>query len=399
MSLLADLLDDATSSLDEIECIKRTHTLLQSPQVQALIEALESPKTFKEHRLLDLSNTLTVEIDRLILLLFGVIKEVYSKRFPELKDIVSDPSEYAKLVLEIGNAPALDIKNCSLPASTILIIQMTLTQSRMKSLPDLQLKECQQVSRMLLLLSECKNTIYSLSERLIHNVAPNLDTLVGPSVAARLVSIAGGILELSKIPSSNIGLLRTNPGSSPVINNCHLVRNAPKALKKKACKLLASKAALCSRIDAAGTGTLISNENGLAMRLEIEEKMRKLIEPPPMKLIKPLPAPIEETGKRRGGKRFRKMKEKYKVTKLAKMQNRLKFGDVSEPSEDYQTGMEYGMTLNGGNIRVLPEDTQKLGKAAQKKLNSHPNSLTLDSMQGIQLNAPAEPQRKKSKYF
>ena len=48
-----------------------------------------------------------------------------------------------------------------------------------------------------------------------------------------------------------------------------------------------------------------------------------------MKAVKPLPAPIDMPGKRRGGKRVRKMKERYAVTEMRKQANRMTFGEVS----------------------------------------------------------------------
>lgn len=48
-----------------------------------------------------------------------------------------------------------------------------------------------------------------------------------------------------------------------------------------------------------------------------------------MKFVKPLPKPIEGSKKKRGGKRVRKMKERYAMTEFRKQANRLNFGDVS----------------------------------------------------------------------
>lgn len=47
-----------------------------------------------------------------------------------------------------------------------------------------------------------------------------------------------------------------------------------------------------------------------------------------MKFVKPLPKPIDPARKRRGGKRVRKMKERYAITELRKQANRLNFADV-----------------------------------------------------------------------
>lgn len=68
---------------------------------------------------------------------------------------------------------------------------------------------------------------------------------------------------------------------------------------------------------------------GQMYREEIEKKLDKLQEPPPVKFVKPLPKPIDPGRKKRGGKRVRKMKERYAVTELRKQANRMNFADVS----------------------------------------------------------------------
>jgi U4/U6 small nuclear ribonucleoprotein PRP31 len=50
-----------------------------------------------------------------------------------------------------------------------------------------------------------------------------------------------------------------------------------------------------------------------------------------VKFVKPLPKPIEQSRKKRGGKRVRKMKERYAMTEFRKNANRLNFADVSVP--------------------------------------------------------------------
>ena len=68
--------------------------------------------------------------------------------------------------------------------------------------------------------------------------------------------------------------------------------------------------------------------NIIIFREEIEKKIEKFQEPPPVKWAKALPAPIEAQKKRRGGRRVRKMKERYAVTELRKQANRMNFGEV-----------------------------------------------------------------------
>lgn len=90
---------------------------------------------------------------------------------------------------------------------------------------------------------------------------------------------------------------------------------------------MAAKCTLAARVDASHQS--INGEIGLQFKEEIEKKLDKLQEPPPVKFAKPLPKPIEISKKKRGGKRVRKMKERYAMTEFRKQANRLNFGDVS----------------------------------------------------------------------
>lgn len=64
------------------------------------------------------------------------------------------------------------------------------------------------------------------------------------------------------------------------------------------------------------------------MREEMEKKIEKWQEPPPAKIDKPLPVPDQEPKKRRGGRRLRKLKERYGMTDVRKLQNRVNFNQV-----------------------------------------------------------------------
>lgn len=97
-------------------------------------------------------------------------------------------------------------------------------------------------------------------------------------------------------------------------------------MRRKAARLVAAKCALAARVDASHES--VTGEIGLRFKEEIEKKLDKLQEPPPVKFIKPLPKPIEVSKKKRGGKRVRKMKERYAMTEFRKQANRLNFGDV-----------------------------------------------------------------------
>lgn len=98
-------------------------------------------------------------------------------------------------------------------------------------------------------------------------------------------------------------------------------------LRRKAARLVAAKSVLAARVDACHEST--DGQIGRTLREEIEKKLDKLQEPPPVKFIKPLPKPIDPGRKKRGGKRVRKMKERYAITEFRKHANRMNFADVS----------------------------------------------------------------------
>lgn len=98
-------------------------------------------------------------------------------------------------------------------------------------------------------------------------------------------------------------------------------------LRRKASRLVANKCTLAARVDACHESP--DGRIGRMLRDEIEKKLDKLQEPPPVKFVKPLPKPIETSKKKRGGKRVRKMKERYAMTELRKHANRMNFADVS----------------------------------------------------------------------
>jgi U4/U6 small nuclear ribonucleoprotein PRP31 len=81
------------------------------------------------------------------------------------------------------------------------------------------------------------------------------------------------------------------------------------------------------------------------------KRFDKIQEPNAPKLRKPLPAPDDKPKKRRGGKRYRQMKERMGLTDLRKEANRLKFGEDGE-EEFRSTGQGFGMLGKAGIGKV-----------------------------------------------
>ncbi|OIT28229.1 hypothetical protein A4A49_19681 [Nicotiana attenuata] len=111
-----------------------------------------------------------------------------------------------------------------------------------------------------------------LDEQLIErNIAPNLSALVGTAVAAKLITSAGGLSSLAKMPACNILNLGVNLAG--YIEQTDIIQTTPPPLRKQVCILLATKSLYAARVDSLrGDRTGIF---GKYLREEIRIKIEK----------------------------------------------------------------------------------------------------------------------------
>lgn len=137
-----------------------------------------------------------------------------------------------------------------------------------------------------------------------------------------------------------------------------IVQDTPPDLRRKAARLVAAKSTLAARVDACHESS--DGHVGQIFREEIEKKLDKLTEPPPVKFVKPLPKPIDAGRKKRGGKRVRKMKERYAMTEFRKQANRLNFADIEDDAYQEDLGYTRGTIGKTGTGRIrLPQIDEK----------------------------------------
>ncbi|VEL07146.1 unnamed protein product [Protopolystoma xenopodis] len=204
---------------------------------------------------------------------------------------------------------------------------------------------------------------------------------------------SGGLTALSKMPACNIQVLgsqkRTMAGFSNAstlphtgyIFNSPSVQKLPPDLRIKASRLISYKVTLAARVDSFHESQ--DGQIGERLLLEVEKKIDKWLEPPPIKQIKALPAPIDPPAKKRGGRRYRKMKERLGMTELRRSANRIQFGEASE--DTYQTSIGFTLGSLGqkgvaGRLRVPQADSKtraRVSKAVQQKLQKYGGLSTM----------------------
>ncbi|KAH8350395.1 hypothetical protein KR067_010032 [Drosophila pandora] len=305
-------------------------------------EMLGSVESDPEYCLIVDANAIAVDIDNEISIVHKFTKEKYQKRFPELDSLIVGEMEYLLAVKELGND--LDqVKNneklqAILTQATIMIVSVTASTTQGTMLTPAEKSKIDEACEMAIELNNFKSKIYEYVESRMTFIAPNLSMIVGASTAAKLLGIAGGLSKLSKMPACNVQVLgsqkKTLSGFSQTqmlphtgyVYYSQIVQDTAPDLRRKAARLVAAKSVLAARVDACHES--VHGEIGLRFKEDIEKKLDKLQEPPPVKFIKPLPKPIEGSKKKRGGKRVRKMKERYALTEFRKQANRMNFGDV-----------------------------------------------------------------------
>lgn len=163
------------------------------------------------------------------------VREWYSWHFPELKDVVKDNYMFARCAALIQDKATLneekleqlaqivgdeDVAKAVLKAAKASmgfdiseqdLFNVVMFTERMISLAEYRkqvnhLELSFLVVRRVIFFSSSPQ-LYSYLEEKMSTVAPNLSTLIGETVAARLIQKAGSLTNLAKCPASTVQIL------------------------------------------------------------------------------------------------------------------------------------------------------------------------------------------------
>jgi len=220
--------------------------------------------------------------------LIPAVREWYSIYFPELDMIVEDHYLYAKIAGELGSRDKMTVealKRIGVSKELAEKISKAASESIGADLSEEDLGVISTVAKRWMRLYETREQVEDYIERLMKEFAPNLSAVVSPLVGARLIAIAGGLQRLASLPASSIQILGaqkaiflhltrgTKPPKHGVLFQAKEVRTAPKKLRGKIARLLASKIAIAARVDAFGKGRFIGDK----LRAEIDQRLKSLL--------------------------------------------------------------------------------------------------------------------------
>ncbi|KAI5124861.1 hypothetical protein M0805_007294 [Coniferiporia weirii] len=339
----------------------------------------QPPHLNPEYTLIVQANNLSVDVDNDILVF---IRDHYAPKFPELEQLVTDPSMFIRSVRVLGNnedPTKVDLSGV-LPPAVIMSVLVTATTTSGRTLSDAEWTAVQKACDLADRLEEARKKIFTYVSSRMNMLAPNLSIIVGTTVAAKLLGVAGGLNALAKMPACNVHLLgaqkKIAAGFSSVAQNRHtgfvfqsdLIQQTPPDYRLKVQRTVGAKCVLAARMDLERRRR--DGGYGEELREKIDKHIDRLTAPPPTKVTKALPIPNDGPKKRRGGKRARKAKEAYAQTELRKLQNRMAFGEAEEEVGAFDETKGMGMIgVASGKVRA------GMGEAKSKAKMSKANKL------------------------
>merc|ERR1719203_1759646 len=360
-------------------------------------------------------NSLVREIDDEMLNIHRFVRDIYSKKVPELESIVTNPLDYLQVVQRIGNTKDLTTIDFSdiLPNTAVMAITVTASMTAGSILPRQELDKMMVACDEAFLLNDCKRDVLLYLESRMSGLAPNLSALLGAALAAKLITAAGGLLNLARMPAQNImlvgstkkallGMSQSSFHTQGIIMVSDLILATPMEFRNRAVKLVAGKCGLAARVDSFHESPL--GQVGTQLREKILQSLAKAQEPPPARQKKTLPPPEDKPRAKRGGKRHRRIKEKYGQTEFKKAVNRVKFGAEPEDniySEEWGLGVPFfegkpQSAIKAAKVskekqlqqQIKAQKRQRTAAAAANRDSGLSSSLAFTPVQGIELANP-----------
>ncbi|MFP3290441.1 MAG: C/D box methylation guide ribonucleoprotein complex aNOP56 subunit [Nitrososphaeria archaeon] len=204
------------------------------------------------------------EIDKTINLFYMRLREWYGLHFPELYNVIDDPETYLKIVHAFPDRNEITTKKLeeiNIPRKKAEIIESLAVASKGASFDEEMSKLIDQLAELTIGLFKLRKEAARQLEKIMEQVAPNVTSLVGATIGARLLSKAGSLERLAKLPASTIQVLgaekalfralkrHAKPPKHGIIFQHKLIHDAPKKLRGKLARALAAKLAIAARID------------------------------------------------------------------------------------------------------------------------------------------------------
>ncbi|XP_066598586.1 nucleolar protein 56 [Prorops nasuta] len=218
------------------------------------------------------------------------IREWYSYHFPELVKIVPENYVYAKVAHLIKNRKELTEEKLQLLEEIIMDsakAQAILDASKSSMGMDISpvdLLNIELFAKRVVALADYRKQLAEYLRSKMADVAPNLATLIGDQVGARLIAHAGSLTNLAKYPASTVQILgaekalfralktRGNTPKYGLLFHSTYIGRADTKNKGRISRYLANKCSIASRIDC--FAEVPTNIFGEKLRQQVEDRLK-----------------------------------------------------------------------------------------------------------------------------
>jgi len=234
------------------------------------------------------------DIDRILNLMASRIREWYNIHFPELNRLVDEHERFIRLVRELGHRENFTVDRLvklGLPKDRARKIAEAAANSVGADLREEDLERMREACTRALELYAMRRSLERYIDAVMEEIAPNLKAVAGPLLGARLISLAGGLEKLAKLPSSTVQVLgaekalfralRTGakPPKHGVIFQHYYVKGSKRWQRGKIARALAGKISIAARIDAY-SGRYVGDELKADLDKRVQEIREKYPTPP-----------------------------------------------------------------------------------------------------------------------
>lgn len=192
------------------------------------------------------------------------VREWYGWHFPEMGKIVTDNLAYARTVKHMGlrtNCAASDLAEL-MPEEIESDLKEAAQISMGTEISEVDLENIQYLADQVIAITEYRTQLFDYLKNRMNAIAPNLTTMVGELVGARLIAHSGSLVNLAKHPASTVQILGAEKALFRALKTKHdtpkygllyhasVVGQSQPKNKGKMSRVLAAKAVLMARFDA-----------------------------------------------------------------------------------------------------------------------------------------------------
>jgi nucleolar protein 56 len=237
------------------------------------------------------------ELDKIINTVGARMREWYGLHFPELDNLVSSLGVYAEIVSRAGlreNIVVEILQGIGLQDKKVEVILDAAKRSKGGDMTPENLAIVKRLADEVIAQSDLRRVLADHIEAAMETVAPNVKELLTAAVGARIISKAGSLARLARLPASTIQILGAEkalfrslktgarPPKHGLLFQHPLIHSAPKWQRGKIARAVASKVAIAARIDYYRHNGKDSTVYG-KLKIRISEIQEKYREPMPEK--------------------------------------------------------------------------------------------------------------------